>query len=117
VCIGEIVFIAELSMPEHAKQIADFLAKATARARLAFIIDATASRQPTWDTAAQLQAEMFETAAGIGGLEVQLIYFRGAYECSHSPWTSDARELQRAMARVYCESGHTKYGKAFGHVR
>ena len=30
------------------------------RSRLIFALDATASRQPTWDTAAQLQAEMFD---------------------------------------------------------
>src|SRR5262249_36853044 len=109
-------------MPEklptsRSKQIASFLEKQTARARLAFIIDATASREPTWDMASQLQAQMFEEAARIGGLEVQLIYFRGAYECSHSSWTSDARELARMMGRVMCESGHTKYGKALAHVR
>jgi len=109
-------------MPEnlpasHSKQIASFLEKMTAHARLAFIVDATYSRQPTWDIASQLQAEMFEEAGKIGGLEVQLIYFRGAYECSHSPWTSDARELQRLMSRIHCESGYTKYGKALAHVR
>src|SRR5262249_49988919 len=101
----------------HSKQIASFLEKATARARLAFIIDATASREPTWDMASQLQAQMFEEAGKIGGLEIQLVYFRGAYECSHSPWLSDARELQRMMGRIMCEGGHTKYGKAFSHVR
>jgi hypothetical protein len=109
-------------MPEnlptsHSKQIASFLEKATARARLAFVIDATASREPTWDMASQLQAQMFEEAGKIGGLEIQLVYFRGAHECSHSPWLSDARELQRMMGRIMCEGGHTKYGKAFSHVR
>src|SRR5262245_32708231 len=109
-------------MPEnlptsHSKQIASFLEKATARARLAFIIDATASREPTWDMASQLQAQMFEEAGKIGGLEIQLVYFRGPYECSHSPWMSDARELARMMARVACESGYTKIGKALAHVR
>ena len=67
--------------------------------------------------ASQLQAQMFEEAGKIGGLEIQLVYFRGAYECSHSPWLSDARELQRMMGRIMCEGGYTKYGKAFAHVR
>jgi hypothetical protein len=101
----------------HSKQIANFLAKATARARLAFIIDATASREPTWDMASQLQAQMFEETGKIGGLEVQLIYFRGPYECSHSQWTSNAGELARMMARVRCQAGETKIGKALTHVR
>jgi hypothetical protein len=109
-------------MPEnlpssHSKQIASFLEKQTARARLAFIVDATASREPTWDMASQLQAEMFAETAKIGGLEVQLIYFRGAHECSHSIWTSNASELQRLMGRVMCEGGYTKYARAFAHVR
>jgi len=101
----------------HTQRVTEFLQKQTARGRLAFIIDVTYSRQPTWDIAAQLQAQMFEEAGKIGGLDVQLIYFRGTYECSHSPWLSDARELARLMGRVTCESGHTKYGKALAHVR
>jgi hypothetical protein len=99
------------------QQVADFLKKVTARARLAFIIDATASREPTWGLASELQAQMFEQAGTIGGLEVQLIYFRGVHECSHSPWTSDARELKRMMGRVMCEGGYTKYSKALAHTR
>ncbi len=47
------------------------------RGRLLFAMDATMSRQPTWDLACQLQGEMFETVAKTGGLDVQLIYFRG----------------------------------------
>jgi hypothetical protein len=67
--------------------------------------------------ASELQAQMFEETGRIGGLEVQLIYFRGTHECSHSPWMSDAHELKRMMGRVTCEGGYTKYGKAFAHVR
>jgi hypothetical protein len=109
-------------MPEslptsRSKQIADFLEKRKARGRLAFIIDATYSREPTWDLASQLQAEMFKETAAVGGLEVQLIYFRGANECSHSAWVSDARELARMMGRIHCEGGYTKYARAFAHVR
>ena len=47
------------------------------RGRLIFALDATMSRQPTWDTACRLQADMFREAAAIGGLDVQLLYFRG----------------------------------------
>ena len=45
------------------------------RGRLLFALDATASRQPTWDSACRLQANMFREAAAIGGLDVQLVYF------------------------------------------
>ena len=37
--------------------------KAGERGRLIFALDATMSRQPTWDQACRLQAEMFREAA------------------------------------------------------
>ena len=42
------------------------------------------SRQPTWDMALALQADMFHAVKAVGGLDVQLIYFRGAGECRAS---------------------------------
>jgi hypothetical protein len=60
------------------------------RARLIFALDATASRQPTWDKAAELQSQMFATVAAIGGLDVQLVYYRGDNECVASRWQSNA---------------------------
>jgi hypothetical protein len=100
-----------------ASRVTAVLEKVTARARLAFIIDATASREPTWDIAMQLQTGMFEEAARLGGLEVQLIYYRGPYECSHSAWMTDGHAMARLMAKVTCQAGHTKIGKALAHVR
>ena len=38
------------------------------RGRLIFALDATMSRQPTWDLAQSLQAKMFEAAGSLGGL-------------------------------------------------
>ncbi len=46
-----------------------------------------------WDTACQLQADMFREAAAIGGLDVQLVYYRGLAECRASPWVSQAERL------------------------
>src|SRR5437660_10275025 len=54
------------------------------RGRLIFALDATMRRQPTWDTACKLQGEMFREARSIGGLDVQLLYFRGLNECRAS---------------------------------
>jgi len=108
---------------QPSKRVADFLerAKASHRGRLIFVVDATASRQPTWDASARLQAQMFDEASRLGTLDVQLIYFRGERdyggECTASPWTSDGRELARRMTQVTCITGHTQYGKAFEHVR
>src|SRR5438128_12392313 len=81
------------------------------RGRLIFALDATMSRQPTWDTACRLQAEMFREAAGIGGLDVQLVYFRGLNECRSSRWVSDGAGLGELMARIDCRGGHTQLGK------
>src|SRR5262249_12859454 len=65
----------------------------------------------------QLQAQMFEEAGKIGGLEVQLIYFRGLDECKASHWTVDARELAHTMSRITCVSGQTQIAKILAHVR
>jgi hypothetical protein len=72
------------------------------RGRLIFALDATASREPTWDMAAQLQAALFEEAAKVGGLEVQMVWYRGYDECSHTAWTTDTCELAAQMSRIRC---------------
>ena len=64
---------------------------ASGRGRLIFALDATMSRQPTWDLAQTLQAKMFQAAAGLGGLDVQLVYFRGMDECRASNFVSGGR--------------------------
>jgi hypothetical protein len=89
----------------------------TTHTRVVFALDATMSRQPTWDLACQLQSEMFAEVGKIGGLEVQLVWYRGYDECKSSAWTLDADELARAMRRITCEAGYTKIGKILAHVR
>ena len=88
-----------------------------ARGRLIVGIDATMSRQPTWDMATQLQAEMFDETASIGGLDVQLIYFRGFGECRASSWHSDPRDLARVMSGIRVAGGRTQIGKVLAHAR
>ena len=63
------------------------------RGRLIFALDATMSRQPTWDTACALQADMFREAAAAGGLDIQLVYFRGLGECRASGWVAQSERL------------------------
>jgi hypothetical protein len=87
------------------------------RGRLIFALDATMSRQPLWDTACRLQGEMFGETAAIGGLDVQLVYYRGLAECRSSRWVSDARELGSLMERIDCRGGHTQIGKILAHAR
>jgi len=87
------------------------------RGRLIFALDATMSRQPTWDTACRLQAEMFREAAAIGGLDVQLVYYRGFGECRASRWVSEGNRLADLMAAIGCRGGHTQIGKVLAHAR
>src|SRR3954454_18980323 len=87
------------------------------RGRLIFALDATMSRQPTWDTACRLQADMFREAAAIGGLNVQLVYYRGLTECRSSPWVSHAERLASLMEKIDCRGGHTQIGKIVAHAR
>ena len=87
------------------------------RGRLIFALDATMSRQPTWDTACTLQGEMFREAAAIGGLDVQLLYFRGLNECRASRWVSDGAGLGELMGRIACQGGHTQIRKVLSHAR
>src|SRR5262247_1045680 len=87
------------------------------RGRLIFALDATLSRQPTWDTACRLQGEMFTEAGKIGGLDVQLVYFRGFNECRASRWVSDATGLRDLMTRIHCRGGNTQIRKVLAHAR
>jgi hypothetical protein len=87
------------------------------RGRLIFALDATMSRQPTWDTACKLQAEMFREAGAIGGLDVQLVYYRGLAECRASPWVAEPQRLATLMGRIDCVGGHTQIGKVLAHAR
>ena len=86
------------------------------RGRLIFAMDATASRAPTWDTACHIQGRMFEETDALGGLEVQLVFYRGFRECKSSPWLSDSNALLKRMARVYCIGGHTQIGRVLRHA-
>lgn len=107
-----------------APQVAAFLAElaarpaatAAGRGRLIFGLDATMSRQPTWDLACALQAEMFEEAASVGGLDIQLVYYRGISECRASPWIADGRRLGALMAKIDCRGGRTQIGRVLRHA-
>jgi len=107
---------AEVS--EFLQQLKDLPAASTiGRGRLVFAMDATMSRQPTWDMALALQSEMFEVVREIGGLDVQLVYFRGAGECRASRWVDDPATLAQLMTTVQCRGGYTQIRKVLSHVR
>jgi hypothetical protein len=87
------------------------------RGRLVFALDATMSRQPTWDLALSLQSKMFEAAAASGGLDVQLVYFRGFGECRASRFVADGAGLAKLMSGISVRGGQTQIGKALRHIR
>ncbi len=87
-----------------------------ARGRLIFALDATASREPSWDRACRIQGEMFEATAALGGLDVKLVYYRGFNECKASRWMSNAADLHRVMRRVSCLGGETQIERVLAHA-
>jgi hypothetical protein len=105
-------------------EVADFLAKmktlapvtGEGRGRLIFAMDATMSRAPTWDMALKLQGDMFRAVKEVGGLDVQLVYFRGTGECRASKWVSDPDALARLMTSVACHGGLTQIGRILSHA-
>src|ERR1700741_4435650 len=107
------------------EDIAAFVAKARtmsphaagARSRLVFALDATMSRQPTWDMACVLQADMFREVAGLGSLDIRLVYYRGFNECRASGWISDSSQLARLMGKIDCRGGNTQIGKVLSEAR
>jgi len=90
--------------------------KTSGDARMLFALDATASRQPTWDVAMQLQTEMFVATQSLGGLHLQLCYFRGFGEFFTSDWQNNGDELVRIMSRMHCEAGATQIEKLLQHA-
>lgn len=106
-------------------ELAEFLEKVAAapgvrsaagRGRLIFSLDATLSREPSWDRACQIQGEMFEATEAIGGLDVQMVYFRGFRECRASGWVGGAEALLETMTAVSCRGGRTQIGRVFRHA-
>jgi hypothetical protein len=120
---------ADRSLPEAKRSTADDIAAfvekarsmspftAGSRGRLVFALDATMSRQPTWDMACQLQADMFREAASLGSLDIRLVYYRGFNECRASKWISDSAELARLMTKIDCRGGNTQIGRVLSEAR
>ncbi|WP_342740637.1 VWA domain-containing protein [Bradyrhizobium sp. B117] len=107
------------------EDITAFVAKARAlsphapgaKGRLIFALDATMSRQPTWDMACALQADMFREAAALGSLDIRLVYYRGFNECRATGWISDSSKLATLMSKIDCRGGDTQIGKVLSEAR
>jgi hypothetical protein len=113
---------APVSSPQSSRAVEDFIerarevAAAPSRGRLIFALDATMSRQPTWDFAQSIQGEMFAQTAALGGLDVQLVYFRGFSECRASSFVSGGKGLGALMAKIDCRGGRTQIAKILRHA-
>ncbi len=111
--------------PATRRDIDAFLQKAAAtppattgpaKGRLIFALDATASREATWDHASHLQAEMFDASARLGGLQIQLCHYRGFNEFHASSWLRQSTRLRQEMTAVRCLAGHTQIARVLRHA-
>ncbi len=98
------------------KRSGELAPSGAAKGRLIFALDATASRQPAWDMACALQADMFDAAAATGKLDIQLCFYRGFRQCRSSSWLSDADALHRLMHKVSCAGGQTQIERVLRHT-
>ncbi len=89
---------------------------AGSQGRLVFALDATASREATWDQASDLQGELFLAAQDLGGLSIQLCYYRGFREFKATPFVSQTGQLLQLMSGVRCLGGITQIGRVLGHA-
>ena len=97
--------------------------------RIIFAMDATASREPTWDLAMSLHAELFQAAGsatadaakgdatGKGRLAIQLAHYRGFNEFHASRWSTSPPELLAEMTSVRCRGGLTQIGRVLDHAQ
>ena len=112
--------MTDLALSRVDKFLAGVSTRPASRGNLVFALDATASRERTWDTACQLQARMFQEVAMIGSLSMQLVYFRGAQdfggECKASRWVDNPADLASIMTKIRCDAGYTQIGRVLGHV-
>lgn len=109
---------APSQVDDFLRRVAEMPRQATGggRGRLLFGMDATASRERTWREASRIQEEMFLETARLGGLDVQLVYYRGFNECKASRWLSDADALLACMRKVDCIGGQTQIGRVLRHT-
>lgn len=86
-------------------------------ARLLFALDATASREGTWNEARRLHATLFDVAAEYRGrLKVQLCFYQGFDLFQRSEWLDDAQALKQRMLQVQCLGGYSQIEKVLLHA-
>lgn len=114
----------KLPQSSSGAEVAEFLRRVAAtpvrstgaRGRLIFAMDATASREPTWHNACEIQGQMFAETATLGGLDIQLCYYRGLGEFDAGPWLSRSADLLARMRSVFCVGGQTQIEEVLRHT-
>ena len=84
--------------------------------RLIFALDATASREATWDEACHLQSELFIATRDLGGLSIQLCYYRGFGEFKATGFVTETGQLLNLMNGVSCLGGRTQISRVLAHA-
>ena len=107
------------------QDIEDFFAKMSSvptlrprgnKGRLIFAMDATASREPTWDRACHIQGDMFNETDSLGGLDIQMVWYRGFAGFRATPWLNTSEDLVRHMSDVRCQGGQTQIENVLDHA-
>ncbi len=111
---------AFLKKAEQTRAVASVREKQPA-GRLIFALDATASREATWDQASQLQADMFLAVQNLDSgqhqLAVQLCYFKGYAGFYKTDWFRESAPLLKVMGKMRCEAGITKIERVLSHIQ
>ncbi|MBN0987445.1 VWA domain-containing protein [Amphritea pacifica] len=106
---------SDRDIEEFLQQAQQLAVPAAGDARMIFSLDATASRERTWDHACHLQSEMFLQTRELGQLSIQLCHYGGMNQFSASPWLQDTNSLLNRMNSVKCLGGHTQIARLLEH--
>jgi hypothetical protein len=108
----------QLNISDFLEQVAKspIIAKGKQKGRIIFAMDATASRESMWDMASQMHADMFNAVADIGGISIQLCFYRGFNEFRYFDWSNKPKSMQNAISSVHCLAGQTQISKILKHT-
>ncbi|TVP52286.1 MAG: VWA domain-containing protein [Halomonadaceae bacterium] len=104
------------SIDQFIHQVRKMPKTGSGQGRLVFALDATASREATWDQACDLQSELFLATRDIGGLAIQLCYYRGFQEFKSTVFVSETGQLLKLMNGVSCLGGRTQISRVLAHA-
>lgn len=82
--------------------------------KLLFSMDATASREATWDIAQDLTQSMFDQIPG--GLKIALAYHGGGRLKEVSEFRSDVQYFKKKVSEVSCDPGTTALCEILDHA-